>query len=176
MGRLNRSACRSYIKVSSTHQRVGLIFFHPCIGRPLVRDSNLEPFSPEPFSPESLSALSPFPRGGDSRDVKDHRSPRRGTGFASDTKTLTEGGPCPESTTSPCQRLARGLGSGLKPLLKDKKGLGLLVTLQGGTLQKRGYGGSPHPRARSRNYFLIKLAIETNMVASDAIEVPMPSH
>ena len=27
MGRLNRSACRSYIKVSSTHQRVGLDFF-----------------------------------------------------------------------------------------------------------------------------------------------------
>ena len=68
-----------------------------------------------------------------------HRSPRRGTGFASDTKTLTEGGPCPESITSPCQRLARGLGSGLKPLLKDKKGLGLLVTLQGGTLQKKDF-------------------------------------
>ena len=48
-----------------------------------------------------------------------------------------------ESTTSPCQRLARGLGSGLKPLLKDKKGLGLLVTLQGGTLQKGGMGESP---------------------------------
>ena len=30
-----------------------------------------------------------------------------------------------ESTTSPCQRLARGLGSGLKPLLM-KKGLGLM--------------------------------------------------
>jgi len=31
--------------------------------------------------------------------------------------------------------LARGLGSGSKPLLKDKKGLGLLVTPQGETLQ-----------------------------------------
>ena len=34
-----------------------------------------------------------------------------------------------ESTTSPCQRLARGLGSGLKPLLM-KKGLGLMEVLQ----------------------------------------------
>jgi hypothetical protein len=31
----------------------------------------------------------------------------------------------------------RGLGCRSKPLLKDKKGLGLLVTLQGGTLHKR---------------------------------------
>ena len=57
-GGCNRSACRSYIKVSSTHHRVGMSFL-----------------------------LSPFPRGGDSRDVKNHRSPRRGKGFASDTKT-----------------------------------------------------------------------------------------
>ena len=54
---------------------------------------------------------------------------------------------------------------------------GLLVTPAGFHPAKRGgMGDSPHPRARSRNYFLIKLAIETNMVASDAIEVPMPSH
>ena len=105
--------------------------------------------------------LSPFPRGGDSRDVKGHRSPRRGKGFASDTKTLTEGGPCPESITSPCQRLARGLGSGLKPLLKDKKGLGLLVTLQGGTLQKRGYGGFP-PSESSLSKLLLNQVSDRN--------------
>ena len=33
--------------------------------------------------------LSPFSRGGESRDVKDHGSPRRGKGSASHTKTLT---------------------------------------------------------------------------------------
>ena len=42
-GGCNRSSCRSYIKVSSDHQRSGLIIYHPCIGRPLVRDSNLDP-------------------------------------------------------------------------------------------------------------------------------------
>ena len=39
-----------------------------------------------------------------------HRSPRRGTGFASDTKTLTEGGLCPESITSLPYREGLGLG------------------------------------------------------------------
>jgi len=43
IGGCNRSSCRSYIKVSSDHQRSGLIIYHPCIGRPLVRDSNLDP-------------------------------------------------------------------------------------------------------------------------------------
>ena len=29
--------------VSWDHQRSGFLFIHPCIGRPLVRDSNLDP-------------------------------------------------------------------------------------------------------------------------------------
>ena len=41
---------------------------------------------------------------------KNHGEPRRGTGFASDTKTLTEGGPCPESTTSLPYREGLGIG------------------------------------------------------------------
>ena len=41
-----------------------------------------------------LWPLSPFSRGGDSGDVGNHGSPRRGTGFASHTKTLKIGGFC----------------------------------------------------------------------------------
>ena len=43
---------------------------------------------------DELMAVSPFPRGGDSRDVGNHGSPRRGTGFASHTKTLKIDGFC----------------------------------------------------------------------------------
>jgi len=39
-----------------------------------------------------------------------------------------KGGLCPESVTSFRQRLAGGLASGSKPLLKDKKRLVMLVT------------------------------------------------
>jgi hypothetical protein len=48
---LNRSACRSDIKVSSTHHRVGMIL------------------------------LSPLPRGSVSGDVKDYGEPRRVKGW-----------------------------------------------------------------------------------------------
>ena len=41
--------------------------------------------------PPQGAALSPFPRGGDSGDVKTHREPE-GQRLESDTKTLTEGG------------------------------------------------------------------------------------
>ena len=73
--------------------------------------------------------LSPFSRGGDSRDVKKLwrtlKGDPSGQRLESHTKILMEGGLCPESTTSPCQRLARGLGSGSRPLLM-KRGSGVM--------------------------------------------------
>ena len=47
---------------------------------------------------------------------KEWRTPK-GQRLESHTKTLTEGGLCPESITSSCQRLARGLESGSRSSL-----------------------------------------------------------
>ena len=45
--------------------------------------------------------LSPFPRGGDSRDVKNHGSPPKGHRLCEPyKKSLMEGGLCPESIKS----------------------------------------------------------------------------
>ena len=51
--------------------------------------------------------------------------------------------------TSPCQRLARGLGSGLKPLLM-KKGLGLMEVLQ--AFACNGVWGYPPARGNTSLY------------------------
>ena len=48
--RLNRSSCRSYIKVPSDHQRSGVIIYR--------------------LRPAMSPVMSPLPRGGDSGDVK----------------------------------------------------------------------------------------------------------
>jgi hypothetical protein len=50
-----------------------------------------------------------------------------GQRLESHTKTLTEGGFPPESVKPRPFEKGRGLEKRLKPLLKDKKGLGLLV-------------------------------------------------
>ena len=104
-----------------------------------------------------LISHEPLFEGGESGDVKRSWLAPKGQRLCEPYQNLDGESQLSESTTSPCQRLARGLGSGLKPLLM-KKGLGLMEDCrlacngawgfppQGNALMKRSLG--PHPKIK----------------------------
>ena len=103
------------------------MFLHPCLGRPLARGSissvwyfedipDMNRFNSDRhttplyhMSIDVLMALSPFTRGGDSRDVRTNGSPE-GHRLASHTQPLKIGGFCDFQLHPP--HIGGGLGGG----------------------------------------------------------------
>ena len=91
---------------------------------------------------DELMAVSPFPRGGDSRDVGNHGSPRRGTGFASHTKTLKIVGFCDFQLHPP--HIGGGLGGGGCLLVRSLRQRMNKINYAGEPCEKKGIkGGCP---------------------------------